>query len=140
MGLLDLIEEHHRERLAAHLLGQLTALVVTHVPGRRTEKSRHGVLLLVFGHIQGNQGVFIAEEEFCQSLRELGLTNTGWTSEDKRATGAARILQTGTGAANRTGESLDSVILTDHALVQLVLHLDQTRGLFLGDLVHRNTG
>ena len=54
MSLLDLIEEHHRERLAAHLLGQLTALVVTHVPGRRTEESRHGVLLLVFGHIQGN--------------------------------------------------------------------------------------
>ena len=45
VGLLDLVEEHHGERLAAHLLGELAALLVADVAGRRAEQPRDGVLL-----------------------------------------------------------------------------------------------
>jgi hypothetical protein len=34
VGLLDLVEQHHGERLAAHLLGELAALFVADVAGR----------------------------------------------------------------------------------------------------------
>ncbi|CKS72313.1 Protein of uncharacterised function (DUF3170) [Mycobacterium tuberculosis] len=37
MRLLDLVEQHHRERLAPHLLGELAALLVADVSGRRAE-------------------------------------------------------------------------------------------------------
>ena len=45
VGLLDLVEEHDGERLAAHLLGELAALLVADVAGRRAEQPRDGVLL-----------------------------------------------------------------------------------------------
>jgi hypothetical protein len=32
--LLDFVEQHHRVRIALHLLGKLTALLVPHVSGR----------------------------------------------------------------------------------------------------------
>ena len=34
MGLLDLVEQHDRERLPAHLLGELAAFVVADIAGR----------------------------------------------------------------------------------------------------------
>ena len=43
--LLDLVEQHDGERLAAHLLGELAALLVADVAGRRAEQPRHRVLL-----------------------------------------------------------------------------------------------
>ena len=98
------------------------------------------MLLLVLRHIQSNQCILITEEELCQSLRKLGLTNTGRTSKNERAARTVRILQPGTGTADRAGQRLNSVLLPDHTLVQLVLHLEQTRGLFFGNLVHRNAG
>jgi hypothetical protein len=38
MRLLDLVEEHHGVRLAAHRLGELAALVIADVPGRRADE------------------------------------------------------------------------------------------------------
>src|SRR3712207_7199083 len=45
--LLDLVEQDHAERLAAHLLGELAALFEADEPGRGTEQPRDGVLLAV---------------------------------------------------------------------------------------------
>ena len=40
VGLLDLVQQHHRVRAAAHRLGQLAALVVADVAGRRAHQPR----------------------------------------------------------------------------------------------------
>ena len=139
MGLLDLVEEHHGERLAADLLGQLAALLVPHVPRRGTEEPGDGVLLLVLGHVQRDQGVLVTEQELRERLGQLGLTHTGGPGEDERATRTARVLQTSSGTADGAGQGLDGLVLPDDALVQLVLHVQQPPGLLLGELVHGHT-
>ena len=40
IGLLDLVEQHHGIRAAAHGLGQLAALLVAHVARSRTDQAR----------------------------------------------------------------------------------------------------
>ena len=45
VGLLDLVEQDDGERLAAHLLGELAALLVADVAGRGAEQPRDRVLL-----------------------------------------------------------------------------------------------
>src|SRR4051812_13594894 len=140
VGLLDLVEEHDGERLAAHLLGELAALLVADVAGGRTEEPADRVLLGVLGHVQLDQRVLAAEEELGERLGELGLADAGGAGEDERATGAARVLQAGTGAANGLGQRLDGVVHADDPLVQLVLHVEQPAGLLLGQLEHRDAG
>ena len=44
MGLFDLIEQHDGERLAAHLLGELTTLLITDISRRGSEQTRSRVL------------------------------------------------------------------------------------------------
>ena len=45
VGLLDLVQEDHRVRLATHRLSQVAALLVAHVARRSTNQTRHGVFL-----------------------------------------------------------------------------------------------
>src|SRR5690606_35058116 len=107
VGLLDLIEEHDGEWTAANLLGQLSAFFVADVARRGTEQTGNGVLLRVFGHVQGDQCFFFTEQELCQRLGQLSLAYAGWAGEDERAAWAVRILQACTGTADRLGDGLD---------------------------------
>ena len=50
--LLDLVEEDDAVGPAAHGLGELAALVVADVAGRRADQPRDGVLLHVLGHVE----------------------------------------------------------------------------------------
>src|SRR6516164_1234611 len=75
VGLLDLVEQDHRERPAAHLLGQLAALLVAHVTGRRAEQPGNRVLLHVLGHVELDQRVLVAEQELRQRLGQLRLAD-----------------------------------------------------------------
>ena len=81
--LLDLVEEHHRERLAPHLLGELATLFVADVTRRRTEQPGRSVLLAELAHVEGDERVLVTEEELGERLAELGLTHTGRTGEDE---------------------------------------------------------
>ena len=54
VSLLDLVEQHHGERLAANLLGQLATLFVTDIAGRRTEQPRNRVLLAELAHVEAD--------------------------------------------------------------------------------------
>ena len=76
VGLLDFVEQHHRERLATYLLGELAALLVADVAGRGPEHPGRGVLLGVFAHVEGDERILVAEQELCECLGELGLPNT----------------------------------------------------------------
>ena len=140
MGLLDLIEEDHRERPAAHLLGQLTALLVADIAGGAAEEPRDGVLLAVFGHVELDEGVLVAEEELGERLGELCLADARRPGEDKRPAGAARVLQAGAGAPDGLAQGPDGVIHANDALVQLGLHVEQPAGLLLGELENGNSG
>ena len=122
VGLLDLVEQHDRERLAAHGLGELATLVVADVARGRADEAADRVLLHVLGHVEADQRRLVAEQELGERLGQLGLADTGWAEEDERAARTLRVLQAGPGTADRPAHGLDAVFLTDDALVELVLH------------------
>ena len=100
MSLFDLVKEHNGVRLSAHSLRQLTTLVVTHVARRRTNQTRHAVLLLILTHIDTRHHRLVVEEIVCQCLGKLRLTYTRGTEEDKRGDRSLRILKACTRTAH----------------------------------------
>ena len=73
VGLLDLVEQHHRVGAPAHRLGELAALVVADVAGRRADQARHRVLLHVLGHVDADHVRLVVEQELGERARQLGL-------------------------------------------------------------------
>src|SRR5258708_18973859 len=71
--LLDLIEEDHRVRLSAHRLGELSALLVAYIAGRRADEPRDGVALHIFRHVDAHYRALIAQHVPCERFGELGL-------------------------------------------------------------------
>ena len=131
--LLDLVEQHHGVGLTAHLLGQLAALLVTHIAGRRTDQARDGVLLHVLGHVDTHHGVLVTEHGLSQRLAQLGLAHARGTQEQEGADGPLGVLQTHTAAADGLGHRVDGLVLPHHTLVELLLQLQQAHGLILGE-------
>src|SRR4051794_6870507 len=140
VGLLDLVEENHRERLAPNLLGQLATLVVTDVTRRGTDEPGNGESGVELTHVDLDERVVLTEQELRQRLRQLRLTDTRGPGEDEGTTRTARFLEARTRAPDRRADALDGLFLADDALVELALHAEQTRGLLLGDLEDRNAG
>ena len=106
VGLLDLVEQDHRVRPPSHRLGQLTALVVADVAGRRTDEPGHGVLLAVLAHVDADHRALVVEQELRQRLCQLGLADAGRAEEHERAGGPVRVGDAGPGAAHRIGHRL----------------------------------
>ena len=125
VGLLDLIEQHHAVWAAAHRLGQLPALFIAHVAGRRAHQARDSVFFLVLAHVNAHHGVLVIEQELRQGARQLGFPDAGGTQEDERADRPVGILQTGARPAHSVGHCPQGVLLPDHALVQALFHVDE---------------
>ena len=102
--LLDLVEQDHGVGLAADRLGQLAALFVADVAGRRADQRRHVVPLHELGHVDLDQRVLGAEHELGQRLGQLGLADAGGAEEDERADRPLGILQPGARAADGLGD------------------------------------
>ena len=98
------------------------------------------MLLAELAHVELDQRVLVAEEELRQRLGQPRLTDAGRAGEDERAAGTLRVLQAGTRTPDRPAERLDGLLLADDPLVELVLHLEQPRGLLLGELHDRDAG
>ena len=62
VGLLDLVEQDHREGLSPHGLGELAALLVADVAGRGPDQARDGVLLHVLAHVDPDDVVLGVKE------------------------------------------------------------------------------
>ena len=126
--------------MTANLLGQLTAFIVANISRRRTDHTRNGVLLHIFGHIDADHGVFVTEHGLGQCLAQLGLADTGRAEEQERTDRALRVAQADTAAADCLGNCGYSLALTDDTLMQRILEVQQTLSLVLGQLSNRNTG
>src|SRR6185295_9785509 len=107
----------------------LAAFVVADVARRRADEPGHGVLLHVLRHVDLDHRVLVAEQELRERARKLGLTDTRRAEEDERTGWALGILDAGARSADRAGHGLDRLFLADDALVQLVLHAREARGL-----------
>ena len=94
MRLLDLIEQDHAIGLAAHGFGQVTTLLVADVARWRADKTRDGMALLEFGHIDANEMLLRVEQEFGERLAQLGLAHPGRPEKQERAIGSTGIGET----------------------------------------------
>ena len=136
--LLDLVEQDDLVRPAADGLGQLAALVVADVAGRRADQPRDGELLHVLAHVDADQRGLVVEQELGERAGGLGLADAGRAEEQERADRPARVLEPGPGAADRVGDGLDRLVLADHPLVEPLLHVDELVGLALEQAVDRD--
>ncbi len=136
--LLELVEQHHRVRPPAHRLGELAALVVTHVAGRRAHEARHGVLLHVLRHVDPDHGLLGVEHELGQRAGQLRLADAGGTDEQERADRPVGVLEAGAGTAQGVGDGLHRLVLADHAIVEALLHVDELGHLALHQLRDRD--
>ena len=140
MGLLDLVEEDHLVRPAADRLGQLAALLVPDVAGRRPDQARHGELLHVLAHVDPGHRRVVVEQELGQRARELGLADAGRAEEQERAKRPARVAETGPGPPDRVRHGLDRLVLTDDPAVEAILHRDELLELTLHQAGDRDPG
>ena len=131
VGLLDLIEQHHGVGFTAYLLGQLAALLVSHIAGRRAYQTGHGVTLHVLGHVDADHGVLITEHGLGQRLAQLGFAHAGGAKEQEGANGPLGILQSHTAAADGAGHGGNCLILPHNTLLQGLLQLQKARALVL---------
>ena len=138
--LLDLVEEDDRVRTAPHRLGQLPALVVADVAGRRADEARDRMPLLVLRHVEPDERPLVVEHELGESAGELRLPHAGRPEEDEGADRPVRILEAGARAAERVGHRLDRLVLADDALVQPLLHVDELLRLALEEARDGNAG
>ena len=118
VGFFHLIKQHNAVGMAAHSLGQLTTLLITHISRRRTDQTRHTEFLHVFRHIDTNHVLFIVKQGLGQRFGQLGLANARGAKEQKAANGAVRVCNAGAGAQDSVRNLLHGFVLADHALMQ----------------------
>src|SRR5437588_7528354 len=91
--LLYLVEEDDAVGAASDGLGQLPALLVADVTGRRADHARDGMLLHILRHVEANHRALVVEQKFGERARRLGLADARRAEEDERADGAVRVLE-----------------------------------------------
>ena len=121
-----------RVRLAAHRLGQVAALLVADIARRRADQARHRVLLHELGHVDADH----APPRCRTGTRPAPCTARSCRRRSGRGTGTSRSAGSGRPARRASGGSRsetarDRLVLADHALVQLVFHLQQLVALAL---------
>ena len=140
VGLLDLVEQHHLVRPPPDGLGQLAALLVADVAGRRPDQPRHGELLHVLAHVDPDHRLVVVEHELGERPGELGLADARRPQEQERPDGPLGVLEPGTRATNGVGHGLDGLVLADHAIVEPLLHVDELLELALHQAGDRDAG
>ena len=140
MGLFHLVEQHDRIRLAADLLAELAALIVTHIARRRPDEAAGGEFLSVFAHIDPDDAVGRIKHILCYLLGQMCLAHTGRPQEEEGSDGLVRVLEPGPVPPDRLDDLRHRFVLPDDHTPQHFFHLHQPRPLILGDLVNRNVG
>ena len=125
MSLFDLVEQENRIGLPAHGLGELPALLVADVPGRRADEAGHRVPLHVFAHVDAHDVVFAVEQSGGQGLGELGLAHPGGAEKDERTDRPPRVLDAGARPDDGVRHQLHGFVLAHDALVQNVIQAQQ---------------
>jgi len=137
--LFDLVEQHHTVGAAAHLLGELTGLLVAHIARRRTDHAGHRVFFHILAHVQTNERIRAVEQLICQLLDQLGLAHAGGAHKDK-ACGTAAARKVGAAALDGLCHQMHGLVLPDDLLFQLALKVCQLRELGLADFHRRDAG
>src|SRR2546427_828497 len=125
MSLFDLVEQDHAVGFSAHRLGEVAALLVADVAGRRADEARDRMLLHEFGHVDADEMVFRVEQERGERLAQLGLAHAGRTEGQEGAVGLVRVREPRARAPDRVGDKVHRLVLADDAFVELFFHREQ---------------
>ena len=125
MSLFDFIQQNNTIWMTTNSLCQLTTLVIAYIAWRRTNQTGYRVFLHVFTHINTNHAAFIIKESLCQSLGQLGFTNTSRAKEDKGTNWPFWSLDTCSSSQNCLADHLNSLILTNYPLMEHILQMKQ---------------
>ena len=136
MGLFNLVQKNHAVGFAAHPFGELAALLVTHVSGRRAYEAGHGELLHVLAHVYAHQVFLAVKEIFRKCLGKLGLSHAGGAEEEECAYWPSRVLEACPVALDGLYYCVYGIVLTYNAVREAFAHLDYAVALALRHLVH----
>jgi hypothetical protein len=92
------------------------------------------VPFLVLAHVEADHHVLATEQRLRECARELRLADAGRPQEQEAAVRTAGVGEPGAGATNRLCDGLDGLVLTDDALVQALLELQEPVPLLLRQL------
>ncbi len=126
VGLVHLVQEHHRARSAAHRLGELTAVLVTDVAGRRSDEPRGGVGLGELAHVQAHQRLAAPEEDVGQRAGHFRLADPGGPEEEEASHGTAAG-EAGVVAADDLGHPVHHLGVPNHPGAELFLEAHEPR-------------
>src|SRR5260370_42333358 len=119
MGFWDFVQENYGIGIALDALGQLAALFVADVSGRRADELRNRVLLHELGHVETDQRFLTAEQECRERTGDLRFPDAGGAEEQEGSSRAGARFESSARTANRPGQCGDSFLLADDAFVQL---------------------
>ena len=81
VSLLNLIKKDHAVRVPAHLLTELSALIIANIPWRGTDQLGDAVLLHIFRHVHTDHCLLASKHSLGKRLGKLGFTNAGGAKE-----------------------------------------------------------
>ena len=140
MCLFDLVEKNHGVRTTPDRLRKGPGILITHISGGRADQPRHRELLHVLAHVHTDESFPVVEKKFRQRPSELRLPHPRRSGENEGSDRAIRVFQAGTASSDGSRDRLYGIVLADHPLVDLVLHVDQALGLGRLELGHRDPG
>ena len=103
MSFFDLIKKHNLIGTPSDSFGQGTALIITNIARRRAQQTRDGMFFHIFRHIKTKHGFIIIKQKSCQCFGQLCFAYTCRPQHQKTAKGLVRVVQAGTGPADRIG-------------------------------------
>ena len=98
------------------------------------------MLLHILTHIDTDHIILIVKQGLGQRFRKLGLADTGRSQEQEGTNRLGRILDSGFGTNDGFGHFLNTLVLTDHTLMQHRVHIQDLASLAFIQLAYRNAG
>ena len=139
VGLLYLVEQHHRVGLLSHGLRQYAALSIADVAGRCSDQSGQGMFLLVLRHIDRGDKPLTAVQQVSQGVGRFCLANAAGAHQQEYTYGSIRPVHAGRDGAQAAIQSLHGALLTEDAAAQILGKVQDLRAVFTGQLFRWNT-
>src|SRR5262245_23977805 len=125
MCLFYFVQKYHRVRFSPDRFCELASFVVSDVAGRCPDQAAHTMPLLVFAHVDADEGMLVVEEVLGQCFREFRFTDAGGTHEYKGADWPLGILQASAASTYSVAEGTDGFFLPRHAFREFAFEMEQ---------------
>ncbi len=126
--------------MGAYTLGELSALLISHVSRRRSHKAAHREFFHIFTHVDSYKSVGRVKQIFRELLCQMGFSDTGRPQEHESAYRLVGVLKSHPVTLNRFHNLLNGIILPDYSRFELRSHFTQPHALGLSYTLHRHTG